>query len=440
MTKDPRGSLLYCFSWVVCLLLASRTTGVEAEINFPPPNRGVAAQDERVELPPSMREFKAIFNDVAKIPPEERDYASMLLKIRGLCERYPGSKASSMSLIAVKHWLDGGRVTEAEAKPLLDLRDKDYPGKAEVEKALVMYNDAKKREDTDALREVARALEEIRTELPGTRAGHDALSNLPAVYRRLGQHTHALEAARAYLAEYPPRRTDYRGSESKANAITFTEAGLTARLEGVDAGLKRHKEIAKRYANNTGFVITALYRAGELALEHNRFDEAIDLFSEIVDRFPKNEDQRVTLARFRIGEALLKRRDPAAAMEVFQELLQEHRNTRQGEEAQEYIEYTQHIAAEMAKDVATPVDQPPLAAVDAPKLEAQKEPQRATATPDASLVMSETAGAAVGEARGWSRWAKGLIAAAMLAVAIAAVLVCRNLRRRSGQRSQTGEQ
>lgn len=127
-------------------------------------------------------------------------------------------------------------------------------------------------------------------------------------------------------------------------------------------------------------------------------------------------------------------------MQVFQELFQEHRNTRFGKEAQSWIEYTQHIAAKMAKDVATPVDQPPLAAVDAPKVEAQKEPQRATATPDASLVMPETAGAAGGESQGWSRWAKGLIAAAMLAVAIAAVLVCRNLRRRSGQRSQTGEQ
>ena len=299
---------------------------------------------------PSMVTFEQLFGDVSAIPPKQRDYTTILAKIRDLCNQYPNTEAAVLSITAVQKWRDAGYISEADASIVREYEQKFNPGKQELDDAFAAYRDARANRNADKMGEIATRLEKIADRYPGTLTRYIAMSNVSSAYMRAGEPKKAIDAVHTFIAEYPPQRTAYAGSSTMEHANIFREAELIAQTVSVDAALAKYSEIADSYSDRKGYVIPALYDGGTLALRKDKPEKAIQLFSRLIASYPEETNETVVLAQFRIGEALLQQKQPEAALAIFRELSRKYRDSRFGKEANEWIAFAESIQARMKSD------------------------------------------------------------------------------------------
>jgi len=299
-------------------------------------------------LLPSMQEFNKLWADIGKIKPSNRDYPATLDRIEVFCRKYPGSKAAVLSLVAVEDWLKRGWVSQAQALPLLELRKEFNPGRADLDEAKAMFDNAKRNFDVPGIEKAAQRLQEIAKRHPGTLTEYTALANLPGLYARAGDWKNAYEACRKYFDKYPHKKTALAGSEAMEHYNTFLYARLTGKVEGVGAAIDQYRHIAAEYAGNKAYEVPALFEGGELALKHDRLDDSLTMFSQLVQRYQGDEDEKVIVSHFRIGETLLKQRQIEAALALFENLSQKYSGTRFRREAQGWVKFAKSIQRQTA--------------------------------------------------------------------------------------------
>jgi len=341
-SREVRFRLIYCcYGLLLSMFSGFMTAAQTADKPAPRPH-------------PSMEEFESVFAQVGSVDPGERDYTSILGHIEALMRKYPGTEAALLSIIAVEKWKEKGFITEQDIKPLQEMRDRFNPGKNELAHLHGRYEVARRQEDQEALAKVASDMAAIAEKYPGTLTRYIALSNLSDVYVRAGETKKALETVRAFLKEYPPGQTAMATASTMEHANLFREASLTAKAESVGAGLAKYRQIAESHSGQNAYVIPALYAGGQLALNNERLDDALDLFMNLAAAAPEQTDYRITLAFFRIGEVLLRQMDPDAALDIFRELQSKHQNDRFAKEAADWITFSNEIKAKLEAEKRPP--------------------------------------------------------------------------------------
>ncbi|MBN1506839.1 MAG: hypothetical protein JW955_08335 [Sedimentisphaerales bacterium] len=300
---------------------------------------------------PSVAAFEQFWQEVRRTPSEDRDYDRLLVQIEGLCRRHAGSDEALWAIICVEKWVESGAIDTTSAQPIIALRDTFNPGKDEFEALHKKYETLKGRPNsTQEMTHVAEALEALAKRHKGTLTEYYARSQIAGVYIQAGEVARAKGAATAFLNDFPPGRTDMAGNTAAEYGNLFRDAYLAAKTDSVQAGLQKYWAIADGNKGRKAFDLTALYTGGELARENNMQDEVLKFFTEAISRYTEDQDQRVIVSHFRIGEALLVMGNTAAAAAIFTDLADRHKDDRFGKAALNWIKNVRIIEAKLKEN------------------------------------------------------------------------------------------
>ncbi len=229
----------------------------------------------------SDRVFAELMGEIRDIPSAERDYSELVRRCEEVCVRFPNSKAAMLCIKAGELWLEKGLVTTEQANRLVAYRDRFDPGKTEMVALVADYRKATAELDVQGARAVCERIEAVAEKYPGTLTRYNALANLPGMYVRCGDYDRARGASARYMAEYPPQKTDVYSSSTMEHANVFIDANLVVRTVGVDEGIGRFRQIADMYRGEAGYEVPALFSGGQLALDNDRLEMALELFSRL---------------------------------------------------------------------------------------------------------------------------------------------------------------
>lgn len=294
---------------------------------------------------PSEMEFDALMSRIGPIASEQRDYEGIAEELYEIMRKYPNSPGASLAVSTLRGWVNEGLVTDSEAQAVYDESAVQGESTAEVGALLDYFQGRTVTSNRQATQENLDSLFQIAERDAGTLSGYLASASLVTIHRQLGNNAAAFEALERFFSSYPMGQNDYVVAESLERDLVFLDAELAALIEGPEEGYLRYEEIATSFAGIKIYDLIALWSAGEVAMEAGLNDEAIAAFEELSRRYAYTDDSRVIVAKFKVAEAYLHKREFQKARDIFASLKLEFRDTGYEKEAGDWLKFVAEVEA-----------------------------------------------------------------------------------------------
>lgn len=270
-----------------------------------PPSADRSLTAAQVEDSPSEQAFRLIFGVLeqkAELTP--LDYRIAAEQMVELCEDFPNSAAALRCVATAKAWSQRSLAPPEVLAPLLAASMRLNPAREELADLQKTIGEATAASDIATLREAIPRLVEIASRHPDTISEYLAKAILPSLYRQVGQNEQALLTAKEFLESYPPSVASGYPSYSHYQYVnTFQFASMQAKLS-VDEALATYEKIAADNPTNAMYAVSALWDAGNLAFQHQRYEEAKRFFRKLSSDFTLSDDRRSRTAEYKVLEIL----------------------------------------------------------------------------------------------------------------------------------------
>ncbi len=302
--------------------------------------------------------------DIGAQSPENRDYAAAIDRMVEFCRKYTASTSARAVRRNAEIWFEEKLISRSEVDRVRRVFDEADPAAEEMKEIKPRLEAAFASTDIEALKSIAERLEAIRQEYPGTQSCYDAMSALPSIYARVGDHARARQATDRFLDAYPAESTDQNGNEHRQFMLELQGAIRTANWESLEQGLEDLAGMQSRYGDKAEFGMRIVANAISLALNGNRTDDVIDMGEEALEQYSQLRDSdRYIVVKAKVGEAYIRKKEYEKARKIYHEIQSQYPGSVRSDSAQVMLDQIDELVAIDRGEHRIPVSQvlgPPL--------------------------------------------------------------------------------